>query len=320
MKPLGLQTIPLAQIDVSGRLRQVDPDHAALLAENIRQTGHLRQPPEVRKLKKGGFKLIAGGHRLAAAGLLGWTEIEAFVFELGDDEARLAEIDENLVRHDLNPLDRAVFLAERKALYEKLHPDTVAGVAGGKARQGSATEIISFARDTAERCGITERAVQLSVMIASRLAPEIRARIAGTWVAKKQSELLALVKVEPSKRLAVLDLVLGDDAPANTVKAALRLVDGASSPVSDDREKKLAALRKAWDRGGAKVHRAWLRDLMDEDRLDELLKALAEAVPLSDLREMLAFHAPQRAPAKPDPAQIDLEDAIAARAAAEAEA
>lgn len=153
MKPLGLQSIPLADIDVSGRLRMVDPDHAALLAENMRQVGRLRQPVEVRERKGGGFKLIAGGHRYRAVEMLGWSEIEAFVFDASDDEARLAEIDENLVRHDLNPLDRAVFLAERKALYEKLHPQTKAGVAGGNtgpAGEGQALDWLTGQGATAQ--------------------------------------------------------------------------------------------------------------------------------------------------------------------------
>lgn len=309
MKPLGLHTIPLAGIDASDRLRQVDPDHAVLLAENIRQTGRLRQPIEVRAKKKGGYQLIAGGHRLRAAELLGWTEIEAFVFDASDDEARLAEIDENLVRHDLNPLDRAVFLAERKALYERLYPDTKAGVAGGKARQGTATDIMSFARDTAERCGLDERTIRRAVMIASRLAPEVRARIAGTWIAKKQSELLALAKVEPAKRLHVLDLMLDEDRPASSVTAALRLLEGAAHPVSDERQKKLAALRKAWDRAGAAARRAWVDEMAADGRLGELVSLLPGMAKVDR--------------AKVDPAggaqQIDLKEAPAARIADDGE-
>jgi ParB family transcriptional regulator, chromosome partitioning protein len=39
----------------------------------------------------------------------------------------LREIDENLVRTDLNLLERAEHLLRRKELYERLHPETRKG-------------------------------------------------------------------------------------------------------------------------------------------------------------------------------------------------
>ena len=57
-------------------------------------------------------------------------------------------------------LARGEHLAKRKEVYERMHPETKAGVAGGKARQGSANEIISFAgfaADTATKTGLTDR-------------------------------------------------------------------------------------------------------------------------------------------------------------------
>lgn len=265
-----LRRVPLAEIDVSGRLRVIDEAHAMLLAENIKASGRLRQPVEIRPRRGGGYQLIAGGHRLRAVGMLGWDEIDAFILDVDDDEAKLAEIDENLVRHDLNPLDRAVFLAERKAVWLRMHPETAAGVAGGMARQGAATDIMSFARDTAERCGITERTVQRAVMIADKLSPDIRARIAGTWIARKQSELLDLVKTDPDKRLPVLDLLLDEDSTLTSVKGALRSLDDGAPSVADDRSKAVAALRKAWDRASLKDRTAWIDEMISEGRGHEL--------------------------------------------------
>jgi ParB family transcriptional regulator, chromosome partitioning protein len=278
MKSLGLKTIPLADIDISNRLRAIDEGHAQLLAENIQETGKLRQPVEVRVLQGGKYRLIAGGHRLRAVELLGWSEIEAFVFETdNDDEAKLAEIDENLVRHDLNPLDRAVFLAERKAVYERLHPETKHGAQGGRSGQRNENDTMSFSKDTAERCGIPDRTIQRAVKIFKGLPPDIRARIAGTWIAKKQSELLALVKVAPSLRGDVIDLLLEDASPLTSVKGALRVLEGGNAaPAGDDQQKKVAALRKAWDRAGKTARRAWLFELNDDDRIDEIRDLLAE--------------------------------------------
>ncbi len=270
MKALGLQTISVAEIDAADRLRAVDAAHAAALAENIRQTGRLRQPIEVRTARKGGFKLIAGGHRLEAVRALGWTEVEAFVFDASDAEARLAEIDENLVRHDLNPLDRAVFLFERKAAYEALHPETKHGGdrgnqhTGGKPRQDEMISFWrSFGKDTAERIGLSERAIQYALEIAKKLSPEVRARIAGTWVAKKQSELRALVKVEPAKRLAVIDLLLAEDNAVTTVKAAAARVDGKAAASASDVDKQLSRLMTAWRHAGRAARSAFLQHLSD---------------------------------------------------------
>lgn len=267
MKNLGLQTISVAEIDDSGRLRAVDAGYVALLAENIAQVGRLRQPIEVRRVKKGGYALIAGGHRLAAARRLEWGQIEAFVFDASDDEARLAEIDENLVRHELNPLDRATFLHERKSLYERLHPDTKAGVAGGKARQGAATDIMSFAADTAERVGLTERSIQRAILIATRLSPDVKARIVGTSLARNQAELLALVKLPPEEQRKVVAELLAESPRAKSVSAAHRLVLGGRVEDADPDSAKFAQLVTLWGRSGDKARRMFLAHLKKEGDL-----------------------------------------------------
>ncbi len=265
MKALGLHQIPVVRIDFGTRLRQVSEDHAALLAANIAEVGRLRSPIEVRKTRKADqYTLIAGGHRLRAVQSLGWTEIDAFVFDLTDDEARLAEIDENLIRHELNPLDRAVFLAERKDLYLRLHPETAAGTAGGKARQNSATDIMSFAADTAARCGLTERSIRRAVAIAVGLKPGARARIAGTWLAAKQSELLALTRASESEQHKALDLLLATPAQAKTVEAALKMVRGVVETAKSEDDAAFEALVKAWLRASGPVRRRFINEFITD--------------------------------------------------------
>jgi N6-adenosine-specific RNA methylase IME4 len=52
------------------------------------------------------------------------------------DTALLAEIDENLVRADLSPAERAIHFAERKRIYLKKHPETASvRVRGGPGRR-----------------------------------------------------------------------------------------------------------------------------------------------------------------------------------------
>lgn len=328
MKPLGERKIRLAEIGLSDRLRPIDDAHAALIAEAIRTSGRMLQRILVR-FDRGAtppYRLIAGGHRYRAAQMLGWEWIEVDAVEASDDEARLAEIDENIVRHDLNPLDRAVFLHEREQVYLRLHPETRRGGdhgnqhVGGKKRQ---TEIVSFSQDTAKRCGITDRTVRNALSIAKGLDPALRARIAGTALAKNQSELLALVKVEPSRRLHVVDLLLTEGATVRTVAAAARLLDGAAAPASDDREKKVAALRKAWNRAGAAARRQWLEELAADGQLLQLRATIDGVLALKAAPARPDRSPADRSPAgrRPvDPLQIDLEEAIAAQVATAAQA
>ena len=80
------------------------------------------------RASKSGLRLVAGWHRLEATRQLKHDTIRAVVLEgLDADAALLTEIDENLVRADLSPAERAIHLAERKRLYEKLHPQTKHG-------------------------------------------------------------------------------------------------------------------------------------------------------------------------------------------------
>ncbi len=99
--------IPLDQIEVSGRIRPVDDNAAAKLALSMQETDGgtviKRQinPIIVRTKKGGGFVLVVGAHRVAAARKLGWADVAAIVAEMSDDDAKLLEIDENLYRADL---------------------------------------------------------------------------------------------------------------------------------------------------------------------------------------------------------------------------
>lgn len=264
MKNLGLQTIPVAQIDASFRLRVVDSGYAAALAENIQQVGRLRQPIEVRLWQdKKGYRLIAGAHRLEAVRLLDWPDIEAFVYDATEDEARLAEIDENLVRHELNPLDKASFLAERKSVWERLHPDTIKGVAGGKARQGSASDTMSFAASTAERLGITPRTIERAVSIATKLAPDVKAALIGTPLAMVQKELLDLAKLPPAEQRAVLPMLLGETPTAKSVRQAhAQLTGRAPAAATPDGFQKL---QTAWRHATLAERHAFLEWLKEED-------------------------------------------------------
>jgi ParB family transcriptional regulator, chromosome partitioning protein len=127
----NLQRIDLNDIIVRDRLRDVDQAEVAKLKLSIADQG-LQAPVVVRPAKAvdpkdqtkflphgvDGYILVSGGHRFHAVRDLGWTDIPAIIVDPKTPlEARLLEIDENLYRHELNALDRAVFVFERKTIY-----------------------------------------------------------------------------------------------------------------------------------------------------------------------------------------------------------
>lgn len=170
--------------------------------------------------------LISGLHRLEACRLLGWHEIPVNVMGLDGKRSRLAEIDENLCRSEMTALERGELLAERKVLYEEMHPETKKGVAGGVARQGSASETVSFAADAAAKTGLSRRSVEQSVQVAKAISPEAKAVIENTPIADKPRALLEIARKPAAKQVA--------EAERQIKKAAKPAVRGPkpSDPVS----------------------------------------------------------------------------------------
>lgn len=298
MKLVDTRPVAIAEIFDRNRLRPIDPAWAEALAQQIAETGGLRTPVEVRALKPNGFALIAGGHRLAAAKLLGWDEVPAQIYEATADEARLREVDENLIRHELNPLDRGAFLLERKALYLKLHPETAQHVAGGKARHGvSSSDIVSFAANTAEKLGWNAKTIERAVSIAANLSAESKARLAGTGLARNQAELLALAKLGPSEQARALDVFFDAAAGLPNLRAAIAKL--ADRPVKEtdhaarltttwmhadaDARKAFLAFLKHWQGGPARL--GWRLEEIPApkpDLVDQAGSALAFALLVSD--------------------------------------
>ena len=114
-----MKRIPIDRIEV-GTHRRALKDLKAL-ASSIEEVG-LLNPITVRVDGKG-YRLIAGYHRLEACKAIGWLEIDATIVDLNDLEAELAEIDENLCRHDLNVQERALLNERKLNLLLALHPE-----------------------------------------------------------------------------------------------------------------------------------------------------------------------------------------------------
>ena len=75
------------------------------LAASIKQNG-LLQPIVVRKSAKG-YEVVAGERRLRAARKLGLLKIPVVLNDVGDKEAMVLALVENVQREDLNPVEKA---------------------------------------------------------------------------------------------------------------------------------------------------------------------------------------------------------------------
>ena len=151
--------IPISEITINPGRREADQEAVQELMDSISKVG-LLNPITVDQE----YTLIAGLHRLEAAKLLGWTEIECTVSSLEGLLAELAEVDENVVRKGLSAVEYSDLLLRRKEIYEMLHPETKATQEGGPFRGNQHQEVNvkmtqttkSFIQDTAEKLGVAD--------------------------------------------------------------------------------------------------------------------------------------------------------------------
>jgi len=268
-------SIPIDTICADDRLREIDTDCVDLLSVSMDEYG-LLSPLWVREAGADGLHdLIAGAHRLEAAKRLGWVEIIAIVFSVEGLDARMMEIDENLFRRELSPLDRATFLAERKEIYETLHPETKNGAAGLAAMNNQTDKFVSlvpsFAEATAEKLGVDGRTVFRAIARATKIVPDVRKLIATTWVAQKGSVLDALARLAPDDQRAVAALLVKENGP-KTVALAQAEINGTSIE-PDDEEVQYTSLLKAWRRAGKRARDQFIAFLDDEGALTARLHA-----------------------------------------------
>ena len=104
----GPRVLPIGQL----RPGQYQPrrvmDEGSLheLAESIRTQG-VMQPLLVRPVGESGYEIIAGERRFRASQLAGLDEVPVLVREVGDEQAAIMALVENMQREDLNPLEEA---------------------------------------------------------------------------------------------------------------------------------------------------------------------------------------------------------------------
>lgn len=268
--------VPVGDIIVRSRLRPVSEAAVESLIASIGELGVMKDAVHLRKRREGLF-LMAGAHRLEAATRLGWSTIPAKVWtDVTDDWALLMEVDDNIAGAELNPLDTAVFLATRKKIYERIHPETKRGLAGAVGRW-DATDIMSvasFAKATAEKFSIDERHVRRLISLGGSLEPQeaIDLRAAPRQVTLKDLADIAKMPRLSKDRLAVIAALR--DGKAKNAAEAFRAVkaenSGVQLVVKDPVEEAFKAMSALWARAPkaakrrfSKEHESELRDILD---------------------------------------------------------
>ena len=198
--------VKIDEIKIGPGRRRVEAADVQTLAKSISEVG-LLNPITVTSDNT----LIAGNHRLQAAKLLGWTEIECTVSDVSGLLAELAEIDENFVRKNLSPIEFGDLLLRRKEIYEELHPETKSGIsqAAGmnRALGNNVSETVSptsksFVEDTASKLGVSPRTVQQKMQVAKNLTPDAKAIIQGSEIGYNDTIKLSRLAPEQQEEAA----------------------------------------------------------------------------------------------------------------------
>lgn len=264
-----INRVKVADVVVRERLRPVTEAGVESLIASITETGVLQDAIHVRKKKDGNLYLMIGAHRLEAAKRLGWEEIEAKVWtDVTDDWARIMEIDDNLAGAEMNALDTAVFLATRKSVYERLHPETKAAVGAALVSKrwntADIVSVVSFAKAAADKFGIDERHVRRLVAAGSKLTPADTAQLRAAPRQITLKDLSVLAKIgSPTDRYAVVER-LGAGRAKSAAEALKSLSAGSEMPPEPSVEAQFKALSNAWTRASAAARKRFLLEHRSE--------------------------------------------------------
>ena len=223
--------ITISEIKVNPGRRPVNLDGINELARSISAIG-LLNPITIDQE----HTLVAGLHRLEAAKMLGWTEIECNICTLDALQTELAEIDENVVRTELSMIEYGELLERRKEIYESLHPETKAGQAqaagmnraiGNNVTDKMSATLKPFSQDTADKLGVSPRTIERTIQMMNGLTEDTREVFRHYPKYKlSQSNAMKLSRMEPGRqKTATILLASGqirsaDDYQPMEVRAA----------------------------------------------------------------------------------------------------
>lgn len=269
MKDLGSQRMAdnqikrIALLEIMVRDDRVTPlnaDAVKLIMQSAEETGEIRDPIHLRKVK-GGFELIDGRHRLEVAHQLGHDDILAQIWNCTLEQARLMEADANVTFTHMGAVDLAVSLAGRKRAYQKLHPETTAGIAGASARWKMQPTEMSFASFISEVIGVSRR--QIERVVAAGEALDQAAVVALRKAPKRvvMADLYEIAKADGTDEQSyiVKSLVSGEAKNAAAARRTFAAeAKGEKPTLKDPVEEAFKALLNAWKRAPKAAQRRFV--------------------------------------------------------------
>ena len=194
-EPRQTVLLELDRIDLGKRLRTVNGATVQYLAESMKLHGlqYSDTGPNGRRPLCGRVRRPSGPGR-APPGLAAHRGLPSRSCSTMDTLA-LLEIDENLMRAELNPLDRGVFLARRKEIYERLYPETRRG---GDRRSDTWQEHNEdnsrrgFVAETASFSPFSPYTIRRGLHIGEKITPELREELAMTAIAHREGDLFTI--------------------------------------------------------------------------------------------------------------------------------
>lgn len=256
-----------AQVEVGKRLRPIGEKGVQAVLASYDELGVIKDPIDLRQMKGGKMpKLIAGGHRLEAARRLG-IDVPYKLWDCTTDWALMCEIDDNLAGAGLCPLDAALFLAERKKVFDRVHPEKRRGVAGASARWDASGNlpVASFATSSAEAMACDESAIYKLLKAGLALSADEVRWLRSMPSAVTRADLEALSKIGDVHERSQVCIALANGTAKNAAAArrAYAVERGDKPPVKSPNEASLQRLLDAWDRAPKAVRDVFVRERFD---------------------------------------------------------
>jgi hypothetical protein len=254
LAPQGM--IDIDALTIPERKRNVTKAGVEALKASIAKVGLLQ--PVVVWNDSGKPTLSGGQHRVQAMRELGHTRI-AYRLSTAKNalEAELAQLDENLVRSELSPSQRAAWQLRRKEVYLQLNPKSDKKGGGGGAKGGKANKPESYQSHAAKIQRVAPRTIEKQVAVADNL------KEAGVDVAE-----LAGTPLDAERTLHQIGRIAKEQPEAARVIAEAAIEEGPETPKA---ESKAAALL---DIATAGVHVTELEETPLDD--PEALREVAE--------------------------------------------
>ena len=192
--------IKISDITVKGERREINNAKVSELVKSIEALG-LINPITVDK----NYQLIAGGHRLEAVKELGYEEVDCVVLDCDELLSELAEIDENLIRNELDAISIGEYANRRDEILKELAMRAKSGDNRHTKSRGAVSAPLKTTADIAKEIGTSERTLQENKQLARNLDPEVKKAVREKGLSKSAALDISRLKPEQQREVIAAD-------------------------------------------------------------------------------------------------------------------